>query len=509
MLLDLLKLYHDEVVTCSLVLFISYSIYSFFLYPLFFHPLSKIPGPSICALTKYWILYQSWSENRNRYVDALHLKYGPIVRIGPSEVDISDADYLKDIYVNNFDKSSFYAQFGNYGSLNTFSTIDKLTHKNSRKVSAKFYSKSNVMSDPIQSKIRTVMSSLLKVLDENQDKELNVFYLWSMLAMDGVNSFSFGAKHYIPLLADPFNLGKTIIDNFLHQSSSWFWTTQLPQFYKYVVPKTVGQSGKIVQDWIEEQFEESLNAPLDGVDTLVSTILKSSKPNMFDKLRAKSEAFDHIAAGHNTTATTLSYLYYELAKDPSKQLKLINELKKFNSGELLSTKNFNSLDFSQIEDLPYLSALANETFRKYAAIPGQEPRIVPPSGLQWRGSKQTPSAYIPGGTTVTMQPWSLHRIPEVFPDPETFNPDRWLIDDEEHLKIMHKHMFQFGAGSRMCMGMHLAICEIKLSVANVFSRYEVSLSDTYDYNECSMKDIYTTIPGSRNVPIVFKSINLD
>ncbi|KAG7862528.1 hypothetical protein KL919_001658 [Ogataea angusta] len=506
MLAQFVAQYHGELFTAIQAAVISYGIYSYVLYPLYFHPLAAIPGPRICALTKYWILFVSWSENRNRYVHQLHKKYGPIVRIGPEEIDISDPDYLKDIYINNFDKTSFYTQFANFGSFNTFSTIEKKTHRDSRKVSAKLYSKSNVVSEPFQAKIRTVMSTLLKVLEQNQDKRLNTFHLWSVMAMDTITSFSFGNKVCKSLLDDFFGEGETVIKAFMTQSSSWFWTTQMPQLYDWVVPSYVAKASKIACDWINSQFSECLEKDPGNTNTLVGVLMGTNGEKLFDARRARSEVFDHVAAGHNTTGTTLSYFFYELARDPEKQQRLRAELAGLNGGNIATT-NYQSLLYSDVEELPYLSALTQEVFRIYAAIPGQEPRRAPKGGFRWRGSKETPSTYIPEGTVVVMQPWSLHRDPTVFEQPEVFIPDRWLVDDEQKLKSMNRQMMQFGSGSRMCLGLHIATCEIKLCVSNVISRYEVSLVDGYDYEvNAQMKDIYTTIPRSGDMPLKFRAL---
>ncbi|KAH3668743.1 hypothetical protein OGAPHI_002498 [Ogataea philodendri] len=506
MLAQFVAQYHEELLTTLQASAISFLIYYFVLYPIYFHPLARIPGPKLCALTKYWILYISWSEQRNRYVHRLHEEYGPIVRVGPDEVDISDAEYMKDIYVDNFDKTSFYTQFADFGSFNTFSTVDKKSHRQSRKVSAKLYSKSTVVSEPFQVKVRSVMSDLLKVLDENQEKTLNTFYLWSIMAMDTISGFAFGSKVSKRLLRDPFGEGASTVVAFMTQSSAWFWTTQLPQFRRWVIPAYINEASNVACQWISEQFADSLDKNDETSSSLVGVLLGEPGAKVFDSNRAKSEIFDHIAAGHNTTGTTLSFYFYELARDTKKQDRLREELKQLNGGNL-ATNDYSSSLYSDIEELPYLSALTQEVFRIYAAIPGQEPRKAPKNGFWWRGSKETPRTFIPEGKTVVMQPWSLHRDPVLFEDPELFNPDRWLIDDEQKLKAMNKQMMHFGYGARMCLGLHIATCEIKLCVANVISRYRVSLDDSYDYaNNVQMKDIYTTIPKSRDVPLIFSGL---
>lgn len=492
-------------------------------YPLFFHPLAKIPGPTICALTGYYILYKTWNEERNRYVQALHEKYGSIVRIGPNEVDINDVAYMKDIYIGDFDKTSFYAQFTNYGKSNTFSSTGKKEHTQSRKASHKFYSKSNICSENIMPKIEKVMSDTLAVFDNYNGKSINVFILFCDMAMDAVTAFSFGIDNYMSLLSDPFGRGNQIVAHFGLQSSTWFWVTHMPSFYDMVATKKVVEASKRCYDWIEKQFDYSINrlnlSQEKKDDTLLSVYFESSpesgkakqKNQFFDYLRTKSEFFDHIAAGHVTTGTTLSYLFYELAKYPEMQRKMHTEiLNKLSDGKPIEPSNHVPFKYSVVDNdelLPYMHAVILETFRIHAAIPGEEPRVVPAKGMIFRGNEKVSACQIPGGTTVVMQPWSLHRVSTLFPNPDKFDPERWLQASPEQLKQMKGNLMHFGSGARMCIGMNLATAEIKIIVSSLMARYSVELVDDFDYDyDGAMLDIYTTLPRSEKMMLRFKPL---
>ena len=106
----------------------------------------------------------------------------------------------------------------------------------------------------------------------------------------------------------------------------------------------------------------------------------------------------------------------------------------------------------QIDGLPLLHAIYMETLRLHTPIPGVEPRISPhvPGG-------STLGSYsnIPGGVRVSSMPYTLHRNEKVFPDPESFDPLRWLPShtSEEHLKEMHRWFWAFGSGGRMCVSL--------------------------------------------------------
>ena len=101
-----------------------------------------------------------------------------------------------------------------------------------------------------------------------------------------------------------------------------------------------------------------------------------------------------------------------------------------------------------VDKLPYLDAVIKETLRVYPAIPMSEQRSAPAKGAAIYGVN------VPGGTICSLQPYTENRDPRVFPDPEKFDPERWMIDHEnEHYKEMNRRMWAFSSGGRMCIGL--------------------------------------------------------
>jgi hypothetical protein len=80
------------------------------IYLLHFHPLHKIPGPTLAKLTTWWQSYYASRLQKADRVQAAHVKYGDIVRIGPNELSFSNPKHLKAIYGHNVPvvKSEFY-----------------------------------------------------------------------------------------------------------------------------------------------------------------------------------------------------------------------------------------------------------------------------------------------------------------------------------------------------------------------------------------------------------------
>lgn len=113
------------------------------------------------------------------------------------------------------------------------------------------------------------------------------------------------------------------------------------------------------------------------------------------------EAGNLIVAGSDTTAVTLTYLVWAVLKRP--QLRRDLEVEVANLTD--------ELTFDELSRAPLLNSVIEETLRLYGAAPGALPRTVPPNGVDMLGY------FLPGGTVVSTQAYSIHRDPAIFPNP--------------------------------------------------------------------------------------------
>lgn len=179
---------------------------------------------------------------------------------------------------------------------------------------------------------------------------------------------------------------------------------------------------------------------------------------------------DNLFAGHETTAVQLTYLCYELSRPANYKIqnRLRYELQEaFPSGQIE--------DLEVVDNLPYLNALLSENGRIHTSIPGAEPRVV---AKPYTIGK----LLIPVGTVISCLPYAYHRNPSVFPNPDKFIPERWLVDNEEdkkRVKQQAKYMMPFGKGVRMCLGMNLALIEMKLAIASLYLNFSSSIDEDW------------------------------
>jgi hypothetical protein len=167
------------------------------------------------------------------------------------------------------------------------------------------------------------------------------------------------------------------------------------------------------------------------------TIIGRLKKYDLDSLDVASECADHFLAGINTTSDTLLFLFWILSRPENslRQEKLIKELRSAGLRNVPSAKDINAAD------TPYLDAIIHETLRLYAPLPASEPRVH-------QRDTEIDGYIIPAGTIVSSQVYTLHRNPDVFKEPDSFIPERWLNNDPE----LKRWWWAFSSGGRMCIG---------------------------------------------------------
>ncbi|KAI4884179.1 hypothetical protein NFI96_027843 [Prochilodus magdalenae] len=237
-----------------------------------------------------------------------------------------------------------------------------------------------------------------------------------------------------------------------------------------------------------------------------------------------SQAMVFIFAGYETSSNTLSFFFYNLATNPEVMRKLQGEVDRTFPNEVtpstclsvtLSLPGFSEpanlngngnprfwfsttdplmnrvpcsaipasridcgkflpffvnkapVQYDALMNMDYLDATLNESMRLYPVVPRVErvcKKTVEISGLT-----------IPKGTVVVIPTYALHHDPEYWPDPETFDPERFT---KENKGSIDPYVFMpFGAGPRNCIGMRFALVAMKLAIAETLQRFDISVCD--------------------------------
>ena len=205
----------------------------------------------------------------------------------------------------------------------------------------------------------------------------------------------------------------------------------------------------------------SSTAYAEPTQTIFHGMLQSDLPESEkSSARLADEAMNLLSAGTDSTANTLAVIVYHLLSNPDKLQKLQAELRGALPPDSLT-------DFSKIETLPYLSAVIQEGLRLHPAVATRQERVAPEEELVYTDEKSQKTYRIPAGTCMAMNPVLLSRLPEVYPSPQEFRPERFL--DNPKLK---RYQLTFSRGTRICVGINLAYQELYMILAALFRRYD-------------------------------------
>jgi len=165
-----------------------------------------------------------------------------------------------------------------------------------------------------------------------------------------------------------------------------------------------------------------------------------------------------MGAGHDTTATTLTYALWQLGRNPELQARAVTEIEALGDRELTA---------ADVAALPYIGAVLNEALR-----------LCPPGPANPRTATEDIAVdgyRVPAGTIVIYGVAAVQRDPALWEHAEQFDPDRFLGPEA---KDRNRWQFvPFGAGPRTCIGDHFAMLEATLALATVLRRVEITSTD--------------------------------
>jgi cytochrome P450 len=229
--------------------------------------------------------------------------------------------------------------------------------------------------------------------------------------------------------------------------------------------------------WVPTPLNRRVNAAVEQLDSVVYSIIGQRRRggevrhDLLDTLlcaqdeggagmsdqQLRDEVTTLFLAGHETTSLALAHTIYLLAKHPEIERRLASELDEVLAGRLPTVED--------VKSLRYTKQVLDESMRLYppAWATGREvSRDVEIAGYR-----------IPAGAQLLLSQWLVHRDARFFPDPEAFDPDRWL---PERAKLLPRYAyFPFGGGPRVCIGNHFAMLEATLILAVLMQRHHFEL----------------------------------
>jgi cytochrome P450 len=193
---------------------------------------------------------------------------------------------------------------------------------------------------------------------------------------------------------------------------------------------------RLVHDKVERRLEKGSDARPDFFGSIMNN--QEVEGKALTRNEMDSNAILFLAAGSETTATTLTGVTYLLLSNLEKYAALVEEIRsKFTSA--------NEITFEEISKLDYLNACLQEGLRYYPPVPTGFPRVVPVGGDHVSGH------FIPEGTSVYVSQYATNHSTRNFKDPEAYAPERWL-GDKKFKDDNRETVKPFSFGSRNCLG---------------------------------------------------------
>ncbi|KAI0439710.1 cytochrome P450 [Xylaria telfairii] len=451
------------------------------LYRIFLDPLSRIPGPFISKFLPIGYIRMTWNGDHIFALKALHDTYGPVVRLGPSNLSFATTTAFDSIYGFTGEKS-----FVIVGGRRNLLVPDKLSDFMLAQSAAK----------EVRSWLRPVITSTLsEITGSCAERFLNI-------------AFAAGLERH--------QAGQTRTIDLCTLNDDWMWDLgSLLAHGRHATRSTRIQFDNLVNDeeyfmcllelcacvlhrftiqhyldfihglWAlfsrfrglhtqRDDFIDSLTAasgpgPIAAEDSHYARIQKAMEKarvedisGTFEEFNSLSTHFNIYGSMHSAVNTAFSYLL----KHPRCLRKLEEEL-------LHAFQSYDEVTDPRLAKLPYLNACITESFR-----------IMPPfnSGILQRVSmgQTVDGIYVPAGTGVQVDQFSLALSKEHWEAPDEFLPERWL---DSTSRKNEKACRPFLIGSRQCPGKGLAYQTFRLAIGKMIYLYEIELvNKDFDVN---------------------------
>ncbi|KAL3463238.1 cytochrome P450 [Aspergillus heterothallicus] len=503
---------------------------------LYFHPLAHIPGPRLAALT-WWYEFYFDAILPGQYVfkiRELHKQYGPVIRVTPDEIHINDVGFLDTVYAPSMVRRDKYAyQLRSLrvpGGVGT--TADYNLHKVRRESLTPFFSKKNILY--LEGVITNKVDQLKRLIETHAatNTPINLSDAFFAFSNDVVTNFLFA--HQTDILSDEAKAA-----SLRHNSKELMMGINLNKHFPFVpdfleslpmsMSRPIMPPGLIDMLALFDRVRNELITIMRGKESGASTpkhVGPTGKASVYDSvldnpnlpaaektlLRLEQEGALLALAGTESPAQTLNIIFYHLLASPKILDKVRDELRTVPA----------SASWTQLEKLPYLSAVIEEGNRLSFGVTARTARIAheplaytPSSHIQSPSSSypqrtKTKSLTIPPGTPISITTLAAHTAESVFPDPYVFNPDRWLGDEG---KERRKFQMAFSKGGRRCLGIELARAELYLVIAALMrggggggGGVDMELFETDADDVAFLHDYHVAMPrmGSKGVRVLAK-----
>ncbi|KAF2704363.1 benzoate 4-monooxygenase cytochrome P450 [Pleomassaria siparia CBS 279.74] len=465
------------------------------IYCIFFHPLSKYPGPFIAKFSQLPSFYHTYRGNRHVWLWQCHEIYGHVVRSSYDTLMFSDPDTYREIYGSRANVQKAW-QFGIWPkdatAVSTFACTDKNVHKRRRRnLDYAFCDRAVRSAELFVAQHTDRWGPLLAQGAGDGDGDGDG---WSEARnmTESANNFVFDilcdlcfGRTYETKSPGPNKL-RTVPDDVAQYMKFTYTIFYSPLISIWLFFKPRGLDKLLIQlapsavrmfmDFVVQNLRERLEqAKADeksgttqaGREDMLSYLInakdaETGKP-AYNQVELNEEANMLTAAGADTTSAVIAALFFYLVHDAHVLEKLTTEIR----------TTFSSIDEIKtgkpLLSCLYLQASIEETLRMNPHGGSESRRQVLPGGLCIN------QHVIPADTIIGGDVYTMHHNADIFPEPFQFRPERWIEGNgvsAEDVKACEGSVFAFSYGNRSCPGKGLARMELAITMARLIYRYD-------------------------------------
>ncbi|KXJ73463.1 hypothetical protein RP20_CCG015756 [Aedes albopictus] len=317
--------------------------------------------------------------------------------------------------------------------------------------------------------VEDVCSRMTKYVKENRGTVQDAKELSAKFTTDVVSSciFACDAQSFTSEKPEIREQGRKLMEQSFSSFLVMIFIMNFPTLAKIfqigIVPKSLE---KFFTDLMKEAIrhrEASATNRADYLDYLIS--LRNKKE--ISELDMAAHGVTFFIDGFETSSVAISFMLYEIAKNPEVQKRLRQELLK------VTTDN-GTVSYDSLLELPYLDQVVNESLRLWPPAAFISKKCTEPLEMPLTDSQNVP---IGKEICAIINIWSMHRDPEYYDDPLTFNPDRFSPETGGTSPYREKGCFiPFGDGPRQCLGMRFARMQVKRCLYELVKNFDITVN---------------------------------
>ncbi|KAK5992617.1 Cytochrome P450 monooxygenase TwmD [Cladobotryum mycophilum] len=442
---------------------------------MYFHPLSRFPGPKIAAVSDAWYAYHSLAGRWPWAIEDVLKEYGDVVRIAPNELVFVTPQALSDLYASNTKNLEHFTktEINNHGNDEHGGIIwewDPARHRRvAKQLSPAFSGRALRAKEPTLHKYIDLFVQRMRTLGGGaQGVSLPNWINW--LCVDISADLAYNREMnalkdmkeppYLTLLSG-FNKAVVVIQ------TSWRFPLLSPLKYLFLI---AAMKHSHIRAHSRMQLEHRIRrkGAVEHLDFFEQLIPEDREPPKDPKEMRHLEqvAGQLLIAGYEPPVMWFYFTIYHLLKNPNSLRTLVDEIRG-------TFQSYNDITSDTAATLPYLTACLRESLRTMPNVLTGMPVVSPGAVVD--------GIYIPKGVVCQSSPFALARSPRNFRDPLTFRPERWLPEkhplyDPQFADDNRKGFQPFSQGPRMCAGKEVAWWQSRVFISKVLWTFDLEMT---------------------------------